>query len=433
MKNTKWKCNVCGQVFSYLPEVCPVCGAAKTAFTEFVPEQIDYKKDTLERFVIVGGGIAAVQAAKAIRERNKTASVILVYEEDRLPYNRPALSDYICSALSFADLTLKYDSYYKANNIELMPKTTAVAIEKDNKNLVLSNGKKLPYTKLLIATGAQAFCPFKPSPLRLPIKTLRTYDDAKTLVNLLQYKGKNVIIAGGGILGIEAAVAFNRRGANVTVIERNPYIVKAQLDPKASDMLAKALEAKGIKILTSSQVKDIDKKGVYLDSGEYVQGDFMLVSMGVRSQIELAKSAEINVNRAIIVDDYMRTSIDDIYAAGDCAEHNGVAGGLWIISNAQGYVAGANMCGDEVKYDKMPFSTAFEGAGKQFFSVGNINDNVDESRIFEDQSSGIYKKLAFKENKLQGVILWQDTALSNKAIELVKKQCLAEEAEKILF
>jgi NAD(P)H-nitrite reductase large subunit len=91
------------------------------------------------------------------------------------------------------------------------------------------------------------------------------------------------------------------------------------------------------------------------------------------------------------------------------------------------------MCGDEVKYDKMPFSTAFEGAGKQFFSVGNINDNVDESRIFEDQSSGIYKKLAFKENKLQGVILWQDTALSNKAIELVKKQCLAEEAEKILF
>lgn len=427
---TKWKCNVCGEIFSYLPEICPVCGAKKSAFSKYQEEQIAFQKDTNEKFVIVGGGIAALQTAKAIRARNKTADITIICKENKIPYNRPALSDLICKGLSFADIVLENYNYYKDNNITIIRNVEATEVDKKTKMLTLSNGDAIEYDKLCIATGANAFNPFKITNDMLPTKTLRSFEDAQSLLTLLKDKGNKVIIAGGGILGIEAAVAFNNRGASITVIERNSCIAKAQLDEYASQKLKKAMQAKGINVITDSSIKEINSQGIILNDNKKIQADFMLVSMGVRSQIALAQKAELDINRAIIVDDYMKTDNSSIYAAGDCAEHNGISGGLWIISSAQGKTAGANMAGDELKYQIVPFATAFEGLDISFFAVGNINRDIEKTEIYEQ--NGVYKKLAFINNKLVGALLWQDTSLSNKAMELVAKNAGFDEAKTLL-
>lgn len=413
----KWKCNVCGEVFDFLPEDCPVCGAKKTAFSAYDDTPPAFSKDTDERFVIVGGGIAALQTAKAIRARNKTADITMVFSDKKIPYNRPALSDVLSGELKFSDIVLENYNYYKNNKITLMPNTTVKSIDRAAKKVIFDGGE-MTYDKLCLAVGAAAFCPFPITEDTLPILTVRSFEDVTAVSALIDKGAKRVIIAGGGILGIEAAVALNSRGLDVTVIERGTNIVNVQLDAYASDLLSEVLTNNGIKILTQTTVSSCEKDGVRLDNGAFLQADFMLVSMGVRSSTKLAADASLGINRAIIVNEYMQTDDRDIFAAGDCAEYNGRAGGLWIISSAQGQTGGAAMCGDFSPYKTVPFATAFEGCGKSFFSVGNCQAGAD-SAVYEDKQKGIYKKLSFQNDRLDGVILFGDTADSNKAMELV--------------
>ncbi|MFW5780128.1 MAG: FAD-dependent oxidoreductase [Bacillota bacterium] len=409
----KYKCSVCHHVFPYLPEICPVCGADKQAFKEYEEEKITFRNDTNEKFVIIGGGIAALETAKSIRARNKTAEIKLVFSEDKLPYNRPALSDVICGGMNFADIVLENYNYYKNNNIQLYKKTLAKAIDTNKKTVTLSDNTTLKYDKLCLACGASSFCPFDIEKSLLPIKTLRDYNDALDIINLAK-KGKKVIIAGGGILGIEAAHSLNVRGMDVTVVERGASIVKAQLDKKSSKMLKSAFEDKGVKVLLNTNVKEIKKDKVVTDHGEVV-ADFMIVSMGVRGYTQLAKDARLDVDKAIKVDDFMKTSDDFIYSAGDCAEYRGKPGGLWIISSAQGKCAGANMAGDKVKYQLVPFGTAFTGADVTFFAAGDVHS--DDNKTLESGDS--YKLLSFKDNKLIGGLLWGDTSKSNELMDLM--------------
>lgn len=412
----KWKCNVCGEIFDYLPETCPVCGAKKTAFSAYDDTPPAYQKDTDEKFVIVGGGIAALQTAKAIRARNKTADITMVFSDKRIPYNRPALSKVLNGELKFADIVLENYNYYKNSGIKIMSSTVIKEIDRQNKKVIYDGGE-LAYDKLCLALGATAFCPFPTTDEALPIYTVRSFEDAAAVAAQVASGKNKVVIAGGGILGIEAAVSLNKKGLDVTVVERGSHIVNVQLDAYASELLAQGLKEYGIRVLTNTVVDACQKNGVALNNGEFLNADFMIVSMGVRSATQLASAAGLSVNRAIVVNDYMQTDDKDIYAVGDCAEYKGRPGGLWIISTAQGQTAGANMCGNVTEYKTVPFATAFEGCGKTFFSVGSCQagDSVES----EDKSKGIYKKLVHDNGALQGVILFGDTADSNKAMELV--------------
>lgn len=424
----KYKCGVCHEVFDYLPEICPICGADNKAFWEFKEEIVSYRKDTNEKFVIIGGGIAALETAKAIRARNKTASIKMIFSEDKLPYKRPALSDFICGDMLFSDIVIENYNFYKNNNIELYKNKTALKIDTKQKVVLLDDDSLIEYDKLCLACGSHSFCPFELKEDQLPIKTLRSYKDAMDILSLID-KGKKVVIAGGGILGIEAAMSLNQKGLDVTVLERGECVVKAQLDRKSSDLLRQALENKGIRVLLNSTVKEIKKDSVVLDNGMTLFPDFMIVSMGVRANTSLALDADIQVGKAIVVDDYMRSSDPYVYCAGDCAEYKGKPGGLWIISSAQGKCAGANMTGEMIKYSVVPFATAFSGLGVTFFSAGNVHSG--DTKTFSDKNS--YKLLSFEDDKLIGGILWQDTRNSSKLMKLLSLSADKETAvEKLL-
>lgn len=345
----KWKCTVCGYIHegNEPPDECPMCGLGAELFEPLAEEKTDkkFKKDTSERFVIIGGGAAAYECALAIRERNKKCSIVMLSSEEVPPYYRPSLSKMIAEGLDIENIVLEKESFYDEVDITLWTGVTVTKIDISNKTVILDNEGIIDYDKLCICTGARAFNPIKAGENGIPMQTLRTFSDAQNLISLAKEK-KNALIIGGGILGIEAAESLNKLGVNVMVAELSDRILSAQPDEEKSASEKARLELMGIKILTNISSTETTSNGVLLKNGSVIEADFALVSAGIRSNISIAEEAGLEVNRGIIVDEKMKTSADDVYAAGDCAELNGKVGGLWTVATEQGEIAGSAMTGE---------------------------------------------------------------------------------------
>lgn len=400
----KWRCTVCGQVFEgdAPPVPCPVCSAGAEAFERLGPGAAAQRRDTEEDFVLVGGGVAAVAAARAIRKRNQTARVTLVAGEPYHPYNRPSLSNVVASGLPFEQILLEQPGFYQENRIELLCGNPAVHIDAAAGTVQLADGAKLPYNKLLLATGANPFNPLKSEPGAIPVKVLRSFAHATELIE--QVSGKRVVLAGGGILGLEAAMALRGRGCAVTVVEIAPRILPLQTDEEASRMLAEALAANGLALLTNASVASVVPGGVLLGDGRRVDADVVLASMGVRSEVTLAKELGLTIGRGIAVDAFMHTSLPGIWAAGDCAEYNGAVLAIAGAAASMGEAAGASMCGDESEpYQPFTPATAFSCPGFSLFRVGAVNEDTGETAVYRS-GQNIYKRLFFTEGALTGVL-----------------------------
>lgn len=417
----RWRCTVCGQIFEgdVPPVPCPVCGAGESAFEKIIEKAAVYKNDTDDNFVLVGGGFASVEAAKAIRQRNTTASITIVMNEKHVPYNRPTLSDVVEDGLSFPNLVLEESDFYTEKNISLLTGVSVDSIDKARKILQLSTGETLPYSKLLLATGSNSFNPIESEDGSVPVCVLRTYDDAERLISLAS--DKRVVLVGGGILGLEAALALRERGSDVTVVEFAPRLLSLQADETVSALIHAQLEKLGIHVLTGCSVNKATPTGALLSNGTTIEADVILASMGVRSEVSLAKSLGIEVNRGILVDDFMHTSEPSIWAAGDCAEFNGNVLAIAGAASAMGATAGASMCGDEeTPYSSFIPATMLEMTGLSIFSVGSVNSAV-ETVLYTNKQTGSYKRLFFAKKVLIGALFVGEnpgakavTSVSNK-------------------
>lgn len=428
-----WKCVVCGQVFEgeEPPEICPVCGAGRSAFEETALAAEEPTVDTQDRFVLIGGGAAAFTCAKELRRKNATASITLLCKEEALPYNRPALSDLIEDGLSLASITLEDWDFYTEKDIQVRLGAEAVEIDRYARLVRCRDGSSYPYTKLLLATGSNCFNPLKPDADSVPVKTLRNIQDAQEIVALAE-KGRRAVVVGGGILGIEAAVALHQRSVQVTVVEMGERIMAAQTDPVAAERIAQALEKDGISIRCQVKTEGVTEKGLRLAGGELLEADFVVVSAGVRAETALAKSCGLEVNRGIVVDESLRTSDWNIFAAGDCAELEGRTGGLWSTAISQGQAAAAGMCGETLSYHPTQPATAFEGNGLKLFSVGNLNGRNNRVVTLEDRFTGDYQLLSFHGDALEGALLLGNTNQGAKAMAAVENHVSLAEAVKIL-
>lgn len=399
----KYKCSVCGQIFESagMPDVCPICNAGRNALSEVVESNL-FKLDTAEKFVIIGGGIASLECAKAIRDRNATASITLICGEGIIPYNRPMLSKLLATGLPFERLAVEPYGYYQKHSITLVCDATVTAVNTTDKTVALSDGRVLGYDKLCIATGANANNPITATDGSVPVHVLRTLSDALTLEDF--GNGKKVFIVGGGILGVEAAAGLKKMGADVTVLERGDRIVAAQADEETSYRFADALERAGIAVRVNASVEKIENGCVFFSNGSSEKADAVLASAGVRSEISLAKAAGLATDRGIKVDRQMRSSVPDVFAAGDCAQVDGFTGGLWSTSSPQGTVAGAVMAGDKGLYEQPLISTVFEELGIAIFICGRINGEGLTYSI--ERTEDTYSKLVYSAGKLVGCILF---------------------------
>ncbi len=407
----KWRCLVCGQIFEgeEPPTVCPACGVGQE---NFVPEKMEdeFINDTSEKFVIIGGGIAGLSAAAAIRKRNRTAGITILTEEAAMPYYRPVLSDYLAADIPDDKLFVYDQNWYAQNEVEIRTSCQVISLDVGSKLIVLSNSEEVAYDKLLLATGARSNIPPIPGADKAGVFSLRTIADAQLLKGFMG-NGKKAVIIGGGVLGLEACEAMLTLGMQVSVVEFSPRIMPRQLDESSSAKLQDLMISKGVKLYLGVSTEAIlgseSAAAVKLSSGEVLEADFVLLSTGVKPNIELARDTGIQVDRGIVVDECMRTSASGVYAAGDVAQVGTALVGLWPVALEMGRVAGANAAGDWIDYQQPIISTMLDAFGMQIFSIGEVNWPENSCRIIEvwDPLENYYKKSFVKDGILAGVII----------------------------
>lgn len=407
----KWRCLICGHIHEgpEPPEVCPACGVGRENF-ELVQAEEAFRKDTDEKFVIIGGGIAALSAAETIRERNKTASITMITDEPVLPYYRPMLSDYLGADIEGERLFIHDLAWYRDKGIEVITSQPVTKVDTKAKQVVTQAGTEISYDKLIIATGARSNVP----PIKgadIPgVYTMRSLEDARKLKEALK-KAKKAVVIGGGVLGLEAVEEMVSLGIEVAVVEYNERLMPRQLDPEASARLQSLMEAKGISLYLGASTEEIIGKdnveAVRISNGQVLPADVVLLSTGVKPNVELAKEAGLEVQQGIVVDKQMRTSVDGIYAVGDVAQFGERVIGLWPVSMEMGRVAGAAAAGEWVEFKMPTLSTMLAAFDREIFSIGEVNWPADQVRtvVVDDPPANYFKKSYLKDGVLVGEII----------------------------
>lgn len=370
-----WKCILCGEVLyqENRPEICPICGAPEDQFVEIPYEEVTLQKNTSERFLIVGAGAAAVNAAEAIRARNQEASIVMIGAENRYPYNRPQLTKDFLGNFSDASFLIKDKTWYIDKSIDYRMGQSVVSIDPKTKTVTVSNNETLTYDKLILAVGASCFIPPIKGSDKENVLAIRSAKDVEQIKSLLPMVQK-VVVIGGGILGLEAAWQFKQLDKDVHILELAPALMTRQLDDLTSSRLRDIVTQKGFTVDTGVQIQEIIgsnwAKGIQLADGRTIEADLVIVSAGVKANTDLASAMGVSINRGILVDDHMKTSLDDVYAAGDCAEYK-INYAIWPQAVDQGRVAGANAAGDDLAYTQAAPAVSMHAMDTELFALGD--------------------------------------------------------------
>lgn len=378
-------------------------------------------------YLIIGNGISGINTAELIRSKDKSSPILVITKEKYPYYSRPQLIEFLAGNVELKDLPFYSDDWYKELNVEVLYTEKAIKIDAQKK--VLKTDKdEYKFEKLIIATGA---LPSKPNLENIDLEgvfTLRNIDDA---LNILSYvKGKEkIILLGCGLLGLETGRALANRGLKIIGLEFFPRLLPRQLDEEGARILQNIIEKKfSFEFYLGVKAKKVlgEKKfeGVELEDGRKIYGDALIISAGITPDIEVAKNSGIETNKGIIVNDFMETNFRDVYALGDCAEHNGRVYGIIPACIEQSEIVAKNILGERVEYKgTIPFNS-LKVTGVDLTSIGEFELREDvEVLIKKDEDLGFYRKLIFKENILIGAILLGDKRrYVNKILNLMKKK-----------
>jgi NAD(P)H-nitrite reductase large subunit len=365
---------------------------------------------SVERVVVLGNGIAGVTAADHVRRRHPLAQIDLVAEESHHLYNRMGIARLIYGRSAMQGLYLNPDAWYEEHGIAPWLNTRAHGINRSGGHVRLATGEKLPYDRLIIATGSSSFVPEIDGFGAPGTFVLRTADDALGLRSFAQrHEARRAVVAGGGLLGLEAAYALHKLGLRTTVLERGDRLLRRQLDTRASELLRAYLEGLGLEILTDAATMGLSANGrvrlAHLTDGNAVAADVFLVAAGIKPNIDLARDAGLLTNRGVLVDERMRTSDPAILAAGDVAEHAGGVDGLWPVAVEQAEVAADNAVGGHKAYGgSIPF-TILKVVGVELTSVGRFEEQAGDRVVALEEPGGRYRKLVIADDRIVGAIL----------------------------
>lgn len=380
-----------------------------------------------EHLVVIGNGMAGCRAVEEILSRDADRYTITIFgAEPRVNYDRIMLSPVLAGEKSFEEIIINDQSWYDDNDIELVSGDKVLAIKREAKEIVSESGRVTPYDRLLIATGSDPFIIPVPGHDLPGVITFRDLDDVDKMLSAAG-KGGHAVVIGGGLLGLEAAHGLHLQGMNVTVLHLMPTLMERQLDEAAGFLLKSELEQRGQTILTGADTAEIlgdsHVTGVKLKDGTEIATDLVVMAVGIRPAVALAKNADLEVERGIVVDDHMVTSDPAVMAVGECVQHRGAVYGLvaplWEMCRALADQATENPTG----YAGSVTSTKLKVSGVNVFSAGDFSGGEDcEDIVMRDASRGIYKRVVVKENKLIGAVLYGDTADGSWYFDLLKTQ-----------
>jgi len=366
---------------------------------------------SIRSVVIVGNGIAGIAAAEQVRRLHATCEIHVVSRENHALYNRMGIARLINDRSGMHGLHLHPEGWYKEQRITNWLNTHAVGIDTDNHQVILATRERIAYDRLILANGSSAQIPAIAGFGMPGSFVLREADDAMGLRDYIQrHDSRTVVVAGAGLLGLEAAHALKKMGLKVIVLSNADQILNRQLDVRGSRLLQAYLGSEGIEILTGVEaaalISDENGRisGVQLKDGQELAADIFLACTGVRPNVELAHAAGIATRRGILVDDRMQTNLPEVYAAGDVAEHEGIAFGLWPVAAEQGEIAAINALGGNRLYGGHTPSTLLKVSGIDLLSIGQVNaDGQGVYNIVDEQPECFkYRKLVFSAGRLKG-------------------------------
>lgn len=417
------KCLVCGEIFDSSLEICPVCGVGRENFVPVEVEESGFTNNTQEYYVILGNGAAGFNAAKAIRERDKTGAVILISDEPCAAYNRPMLTKSIVAGLNAEQIAIEGPGWYEENKVWQMLGKRAESIDMNEKEVLLSSGEKVHFTKLIYALGSECFIPPIPGSDLTEVVAIRRLADVEKLEGIMENVSKAVVI-GGGVLGLEAAWELKKAGLEVQVLEVAPVLMGRQLDAGSAEILKETAGKNGVEIRTGVSVSAIEGdghvNGIRLDDGTVIPAELVVISAGVRANTGLAREIGLEIGRAVKVNSRMETSVPGVYACGDCAEYEGANYAIWPEAVEQGRIAGANAAGEALEYEPVAAALTFHGMNTALFAAGDNGKNPDllyKTVEYRDMGKGQYRKYYFLNNRLSGVILMGDLSEMAKMTE----------------
>lgn len=392
-----------------------------------------------KKLVMVGNGMAGVRALEHLLKLAPDAYEITIFGAEPYPnYNRIMLSSVLAGGADIQEIVINDWDWYKENRIQLYAGHMVTRIDTKNRVVYSDQGAEAKYDVLIMATGSNPFMLPLPGADKEGVIAFRDIKDCEMMMETSK-KHKKAVVIGGGLLGLEAARGLLHLGMDVSVVHIHPYLMERQLDETASRMLQRELEAQGMTFLLSKHSESImgrkRVKELRFTDGTRVDADLIVMAVGIRPNVALAKSAGIEVNRGIVVNDYMETNIPGIYAVGECAEHRGIAYGLVAPLYEQGAVLAKRLAGvDTAGYAGSVTSTKLKVSGVDVFSAGHFAEPEGTRALrYQDEVEGVYKKIVIHDDRLVGAVLFGDTGDGSKLFSLMKSRESVKGREKELL
>ena len=392
-----------------------------------------------EPLVIIGNGMAAARFAAELAKRalGKYA-VAVIGDEPRLAYNRVLLSSVLAGDVASGDLELKPARWWRDRGVTVSYGCAATAVDLRRRTVRLIDDRLVPYSKLVFATGSQAIRLNVPGAHLEGVHTFRDSHDVDRLLRLAAGK-KRVVVVGGGLLGLEAAYGLAKGGAKATLVHLMDKLMERQLDAPAAALLKRLVEGKGIEVMLNASTARIvgtdAVEAVEFADGTRVDADAVIFAAGIRPNSTLAQQAGIAVNRGIVVDDTMQTSVPGVYAIGECAEHRGTCYGLVEPAYEQARELATGLAGRKGAYAGSVVATNLKVSGVSVFSAGDfLGDGGGDILELRDDRLGIYKKLVVADQKLTGAVLIGDTTDALWYLNLIRSgETVADIRSSLMF
>lgn len=382
----------------------------------------------MKKLVMIGNGMAGVRTIEEIIKLSKGQFEITIFGQEPYPnYNRIKLSNILQGDTSFEDIIINPLDWYQENGIRLFTGEKVVRIDAEKKQVVSDRGRMVEYDELIIATGSNSFILPIPGADKKGVTGFRDIRDCEMMIKSAQ-NHKKAIVIGGGLLGLEAARGLLNLGMKVDVVHLMPDLMERQLDPTASAMLKKELEEQGMNFLMEKQTVEIlgDEyvTGLRFKDESEMETDLVVMAIGIKANVDIAKNSGIYVNRGIVVNDFMETSVPNVYAVGECAEHREIVYGLVAPLYEQGKVLANHICGIVGEpYRGSVTGTQLKVAGIDLFSAGEImEDDTTKAIKVHNEFDGIYKKIVIRNNNIVGIVLYGDTKDSTKLFRMLTKK-----------
>lgn len=370
-----------------------------------------------EKLVLVGNGMAGMRVVEELLMLVPDRYRIAVFgAEPYGNYNRIMLSPVLAGEKTLPEIMLNDLGWYSEHGITLHAGSPVIRIDRENRTVIAADGTVERYDRLVLATGSNPVVLSVPGKELSGVVTFRDIADVDTMLAAARSGKRRAVVIGGGLLGLEAANGLSKQGMEVIVVHLMEVLMERQMDRDAGALLKHSLEQRGLRFLlearTEAVLGETQVTGVRFADGLEVAADLVVMAVGIRPNIELAQQAGLPCERGVLVDDAMQTCDPRIYAVGECVQHRGVTYGLVAPLWEQAAVCAARLTGSsQAHYQGSVISTRLKVTGIEVFSAGDFNGAAgSEAIVLQDSGLGVYKKLVLKENRLQGAVLYGDTA-----------------------